>query len=279
MAATMDHLTSATLKYLRETWWDQEFTEFLAETLRPRAGNRILDVGCATGIGEVSIARLRISQLRLVGVDVDVAKVATARRETASHNIKAGFAGGDACHLPFQDAIFDSTYCVAVLQHLKDLDAAVREFARVTRGGGRVVCVEPDNAARYFYSSTPWGRRVSQVAAQFFSALAAARGDGTDPSVGPKVAGAFARFGIEPLEVRLFPVSEVRLGVPAGALWAERRARVETAVAQAQTDDVKTLGKEYLVLFDAYASEAQQAGSAFVEIQNTMLVATVGQKS
>lgn len=279
MAATMDHLTSATLKQLRETWWGQEFTEFLAETLKPRAGNRILDVGCATGIGEISIARLRISQLRLVGIDVDVPKVAIARKEAAAHNIKAGFAGGDACRLPFQDAVFDSTYCVAVLQHIKDLDVAVREFARVTRGGGRVVCVEPDNAARYFYSSTPWGRRVSQVAAQFFSALAVARGDGTDPSVGPKVAGAFTRHGIEPLEIRLFPVSKVRLGVPAEESWAERRARVEAAVAQAQTDDVKELGREYLVLFDAYTSEAKQAGSAFLEIQNTMLVATVGQKS
>ena len=35
---------------------------------------------------------------------------------------------------------------------------------------------------------------------------------------------------------------------------------------------------ELLVLFDAYRSEARQAGSAFVEIQNTMLFATVGER-
>jgi hypothetical protein len=31
-------------------------------------------------------------------------------------------------------------------------------------------------------------------------------------------------------------------------------------------------------VLDAYAVEAQQAGTAFIEIQNTMLFATVGQK-
>ena len=41
----IDALISPTLKYLRERWWNDEFNDFLTETLRPRAGNRILDVG------------------------------------------------------------------------------------------------------------------------------------------------------------------------------------------------------------------------------------------
>ena len=31
----IDALTSQTLKHLREQWWDEQFTEFLAETLKP----------------------------------------------------------------------------------------------------------------------------------------------------------------------------------------------------------------------------------------------------
>ena len=38
MAAAIDALTSPTLKHLREAWWDDEFTEFLSETLKPRPG-------------------------------------------------------------------------------------------------------------------------------------------------------------------------------------------------------------------------------------------------
>ena len=124
MHADIDALTSATLKHLRERWWNDEFTEFLAETLRPRPGNRILDVGCGEGTGEVSIGRLHVSQLHLVGIDLVVDKAIAARRATAGHNMRARFAAGDACRLPFKDAVFDSTYCVAVLQHIRDVEAA-----------------------------------------------------------------------------------------------------------------------------------------------------------
>jgi SAM-dependent methyltransferase len=274
----MDHLTSATLKYLRESWWDDEFTEFLVETLRPRAGNRILDVGCGTGIGEVSIGRLRVSQLRLLGVDVDWQKASAARKETASHNQRAGFAAGDASYLPFRDKAFDSTYCVAVLQHVHDVELAVREFARVTVPSGRVVAVEPDNGERYFYSSTPSGRRVEELAALMFSTLTAGHGDRTDPSVGPKLPGVFARHGIEPLEVRLFPVSRTQLGLPSDDVWRQRRAKIEEALARATTEESEAIGREYLAAFHAYEAEAVQAGDSFVEIQNTLLFATVGQR-
>jgi SAM-dependent methyltransferase len=279
MPADMDALTSATLKHLRERWWNDDFTEFLAETLRPRAGNRILDVGCGEGTGEISIGRLHVSQLQLVGIDLVVDKAIAARRTTAGHNMRAKFAAGDACRLPFKDGVFDSTYCVAVLQHIRDVEAAAAEFARVTAAAGRVVAVEPDNAARYFYGSTPSGGRASQLAARFFAALAGERRDTTDPSVGPKLPAIFARHGIEPIDVRLFPVSQVHLGVLADEVWEGRRARIDRAIAQAQTTGVQALGAEYLVALDAYRSEARQAGGSFVEIQNTMLFATVGQRS
>ena len=171
MTATIDALTSPTLKHLREAWWDDVFTEFLAETLKPRPGNRILDVGCGEGLAEVAIGRLHISQVRLVGVDLAVSKVLAASQETASHNQRVKFAAADACRLPFRDGVFDSIYCVAVLQHVNDVETAVAEFARVTAPRGRVVAVEPDNSARYGFSSTPAGRRAFELSRSFFSAL------------------------------------------------------------------------------------------------------------
>src|SRR5688500_19830816 len=95
-AAAIDAFTSPTLKHLRERWWNDDFTEFLVETLRPRPGNRILDVGCGEGLAEISIGRRQLSQIRLVGVDNVAAKVAIARRETAAHNQRVSFAAGDA---------------------------------------------------------------------------------------------------------------------------------------------------------------------------------------
>jgi SAM-dependent methyltransferase len=278
MPASIDAFTSATLKHLRESWWDDEFTEFLRETLRPRPGNRILDVGCGEGLAEVSLGRLHISQIRLVGIDLALSKVVEARHETASHNQRASFAAADACHLPFVEASFDSLYCVAVLQHIGDVRSAVSEFARVTVRGGRVLAVEPDNSARYLFSSVPSGRRAYELGLRLFRELAAARGEKSDTSIGPKVPALFASHGIEPIDIRLFPVSHTHIGALPPSVWAARRGSVEQIVSQAPAAIAEQTGREYLAALQAYEGDAAKAGSAFAEIQNTMLFATLGQR-
>jgi SAM-dependent methyltransferase len=278
MAAAIDALTSPTLKHLREEWWDDVFTEFLAETLKPRPGNRILDVGCGEGLAEVAIGRLQISQVKLFGVDLVLSKVLAAKQETASHNQRVGFAAADACHLPFRSGVFDSIYSVAVLQHVNDVEAAVAEMARVTAPRGRIVAVEPDNSARYGFSSTPAGRRAFELSRPFFNALSGQQPDARTSAIGPNLPRLFLERGIEPIEVRLFPVSQAFLGTTDPGVWASRRNVVERSLSSSASDDARWLGREYLDSLTAYEAEATKAGSSFVEIQHTMLFATVGQK-
>ena len=185
MTRDLDALTSPTLKHLREHWWNDAFTAFLKETLRPRPGNRILDVGCGTGTAEISLARLRLSQVDLFGVDLLVDRLKVASAATRGINARVGYAAADASRLPFGSAIFDSTYCVAVLQHIRDMPQAVGELARVTRPGGRILVVEPDNAARYWFSSMPSGMHAFDIGRRFFAGLAAARGELPPSPAGP----------------------------------------------------------------------------------------------
>ena len=278
MIRDVDGLTSATLKHLRERWWDDAFTEFVKDTLQPRPGRRILDVGCGIGTAEVKLSRLRLTQVDLVAVDLLTDRVVQAHAAARAHNINAHFASADACHLPFFDASFDSAFCVAVLQHIGDVRGAVQEMARVTRPNGRIVAVEPDNSARYFYSSIEDGHRAQDSARRFFSALAEARGDATDPAVGPQLPTLFAQNGIEPLSVHVFPVSGARLGAPANDVWQNRRANVSEEIEKAPNESIRRLGQDYLKVLDRYAAAATAAGNGFVEIQNAMLFATVGQR-
>ena len=61
-------------------------------------------------------------------------KMATAARAaTRARNVQVGYAAADASALPFKTASVDSTFCVAVLQHLGDVSRALKEFARVTK--------------------------------------------------------------------------------------------------------------------------------------------------
>jgi hypothetical protein len=148
----------------------------------------------------------------------------------------------------------------------------------VTKPGGRVVAVEPDNAARYWFSSIPAGQHAYEVGTRFFAGVAQARGDATDPSVGPKLPGLFAANGLEALWVSLFPVSVTRMGTPPPEVWQSRRdaaARFREATAHA---GMGQLADEYMAALDAYQRDAAASGPGFVEIQNTMLFAAVGHK-
>jgi SAM-dependent methyltransferase len=274
----IDALTSPTLKHLRERWWDDSFTEFLAETLKPRPGNRILDVGCGEGLAELSIGRLQISQVRLTGIELVPAKVAQARQVMAAHNQRASFAAADAGRLPFIGQAFDSIFCVAVLQHIGDVAAAVSELARVVRKGGRVVAVEPDNGARYFYSSAAAGELAFTAVRRLFAALAESRGESTDPAVGPKLPALFAANGLEPLDVRLFPVSHAQLGRPDQGIWVNRRGAIDRVAADVRDARLRAYADESLAALSAYETEAKRLGTGFVEIQNTTLFATVAQR-
>ncbi len=279
MSRDLDALTSSTLKHLREHWWDDAFTGFLEETLKPRPGKRILDVGCGTGTAEMSLARLRMSQMHLFGVDLLHERVREAHAATRGINARVGYAAADAVRLPFAAGVFDSTYCVAVMQHIRDLAGALREISRVTRPGGRVLVVEPDNAARYWFSSVPSGMEAFDLSRRFFAGVAAVRGESSEVAVGPLVPGLLASCDVEPVSVSLFPVSVAHLGAPPKAFWDSRRAAVKDVIARAPDESLRRLGADYLKVVEQYARDASAAGAAFVEIQNTMLFATVGERA
>jgi hypothetical protein len=89
----------------------------------------------------------------------------------------------------------------------------------------------------------------------------------------------FAAAALEPLWVNLFPVSVTRMGTPPASVWQVRRDAVQAMAAAAVDATVRALADEYARALDAYEKDASAAGPGFVEIQNTMLFATVGQKA
>jgi ubiquinone/menaquinone biosynthesis C-methylase UbiE len=103
-----------------------------AELLEPvaRAGGRILEVGCGTGL---ILGRLAAAGARVVGADLSSGMLAAARAR--------GFAvtQADATRLPLADARFDAVCSFKVLAHVPDARGALAEMARVLRPGGLLV--------------------------------------------------------------------------------------------------------------------------------------------
>jgi SAM-dependent methyltransferase len=102
------------------------------------AGESLLDVGCNWGRWSIAAER---RGYRTIGIDPGIAGVQAAYRVAASLASGPAFVVGDGRTLPFPDATFDVVYSYSVLQHFSRPDAklAIREAARVTRPGGKVL--------------------------------------------------------------------------------------------------------------------------------------------
>jgi phosphatidylethanolamine/phosphatidyl-N-methylethanolamine N-methyltransferase len=89
----------------------------------------------------------------------------------------ARFVAGDAHHLPFPEARFDRSLMTCVLHHLEDPELALEELRRVTRPGGRVSILLPNDpgiAYRTVRRLTS-GRRASRAGAAAEERLSHAR--------------------------------------------------------------------------------------------------------
>jgi SAM-dependent methyltransferase len=122
-------------------WWQEGFTggadpEY-EEQILPLAeaalagARRVLDVGC----GEGQIARLALAcgAERAVGVDPTWAQVAEATRRGGG----ARYGRAGAAALPFPGETFDAVVACLVFEHIREVDAAIAEVARVLEPGGR----------------------------------------------------------------------------------------------------------------------------------------------
>ena len=101
-------------------------------------GLRLLDVGCNWGRWSIAAAR---RGYRAIGIDPGIDAIRAAYRVSHALGQEAGFMVGDGRSLPFPDKTFDVVFSYSVLQHFskEDAKASIREAARVTKPGGRVL--------------------------------------------------------------------------------------------------------------------------------------------
>ncbi len=106
-------------------------------------GARALDVGSGPGLFAGEMAAIVGPSGRVCGIDLSEAMVAIARARCAD-SPQVDFRIGDAVSLPFPDGEFDACVSVQTLEFVPDVEAALSEFYRVLRPGGRLVIVDTD---------------------------------------------------------------------------------------------------------------------------------------
>jgi demethylmenaquinone methyltransferase/2-methoxy-6-polyprenyl-1,4-benzoquinol methylase len=146
----------------------------------------------------------------VVGVDFSESMLACAREKAARRVVTAPpeFVAGDLLELPFRDATFAAVTVAFGVRNVPDLGHAFGEMVRVTRPGGRVVCLE------ITVPPAGLGRQIHRL--WFERAV---------PAVGAAVSGDGRAYTYLPASVRDFPPVEELAAVmsAAGLSWIRYR--------------------------------------------------------
>jgi len=109
-------------------------SELVLEMLGPRPGERILDVGCGTGIFTADILGKGAS---VVGLDISLPMLRRSQHRAGWLPFAA--VAGDMEELPFAGNSFDRVASITAIEFFRDGAAAVAELFRVARPGAVIV--------------------------------------------------------------------------------------------------------------------------------------------
>jgi 2-polyprenyl-3-methyl-5-hydroxy-6-metoxy-1,4-benzoquinol methylase len=113
--------------------WSRRLSSPLLEFAGTKRGDRVLDVGCGTGILTSALAD---RGSKAVGIDASEAYITEARRHRSHAEVT--YELGDVRQLSYADSSFDVCVSTLVLDIIPEFAQVVREMRRVTRPGGVV---------------------------------------------------------------------------------------------------------------------------------------------
>lgn len=122
-----------------------------------KPGERVLDVGCGTGIYALELAR---QGFRVIGVDQSMEMMAIAREKFREAGLAGFWVCGSAEALPFRSASADLALAVTSLCFVPHPDRAIDEMRRIITPDGRVVLGELNR-----WSSWAFVRRLKGLVA------------------------------------------------------------------------------------------------------------------
>jgi demethylmenaquinone methyltransferase / 2-methoxy-6-polyprenyl-1,4-benzoquinol methylase len=162
---------------------DRRWRAYVVNRTRPTSDERVLDVATGTGLLAADFARTISRDGFVVGVDLTLSMLKTARERLRERNVgdKVDWVLARAENLPFRDDCFGSASISLALRNVSSAQLTFREMSRATIQGGVVISLDfarPQNRLfQVFYYdyllglfpffgrlvSEAWGRTLSYL--------------------------------------------------------------------------------------------------------------------
>jgi len=133
----------------RRHLWRPETITRIAETAGIRQGITMADAGCGLGYLGWTFREHFGETGTYLGLDCSEKLLLDAVQMASdwADGCAARFIRSSAESLPLKDRSVDAAICQTLLMHLADPESALAEMVRITRPGGAVICMEPDNVS------------------------------------------------------------------------------------------------------------------------------------
>ncbi|MCF6237962.1 MAG: bifunctional demethylmenaquinone methyltransferase/2-methoxy-6-polyprenyl-1,4-benzoquinol methylase UbiE [Candidatus Marinimicrobia bacterium] len=114
-------------------------------------GQILLDVACGTG--DQGFSALKSAEIQVVGLDFSFNMLELAKKKIDDRELADQFevVQGDAENLPFTDNTFDALSISYGIRNVGTISAALNEFYRVLKPGGRVSILEFTEPEGWFF--------------------------------------------------------------------------------------------------------------------------------
>jgi len=121
------------------------------KSLHLKAGQVLLDV--ATGTGDQGFTALKTADIQVVGLDFSFNMLEIAEQKIQKRNLSDRFEviQGDAEKLPFEDNSFEALSISYGIRNVGTIPAALSEFYRVLKPGGRLAILEFAEPEGWFF--------------------------------------------------------------------------------------------------------------------------------
>lgn len=227
-----------------------------------RAGERVLDVACGTGV-VTRLAAKRVGPEGTVdGLDPNPGMLAVARETTLGTSIDWHEAPAEA--IPFPDKTFDVVLCGMGLQFFPHKQAGLREIRRVLVAGGRLVANVPGpTPPPLAIMAEALARYISPESASFVHAVFSLHD-------ADELRSLVTDAGFEDIVIRS-AMKTLELPAPEDFLW-QYIDSTPLAAAVAQVDDERRAALERD--FSAQCQEFVEDGALKGRVNMTTVIAT-----